>query len=113
MMPINIIRTAILRDEYIEYVKPHENYIRGPRPEGTHLTSFDGENYQRFRATLATEDEKLARDEEVDKLLGNHTERDIDSIYRQAWRKYQLFRAAKDGDISYEQFLEYGKPNGG
>ncbi|KAK3176628.1 hypothetical protein OEA41_007951 [Lepraria neglecta] len=97
MMPINIIRTAIPWDE----------------PEGTPLTSFDGENYQRFRATLATEDEKLARGEEADKLLDDHTERDVDSIYRQAWRKDQLFRAAKDGDISYEQFLEYDKPNDG
>ena len=45
IMPINIIRTAIPWDEYIEYVKSHENYIRGPRHEGTPLTSFDGENY--------------------------------------------------------------------
>ena len=113
MMPINFICTAIPWDEYIEYVKSHENHIRGPRHEGTSLTSFDGENYQCFRATLATEDEKLARDEEADKLLENYTERDIDSIYRQAWRKDQLFRAAKDGDINYEQFLEYDKPNDG
>lgn len=105
MMPITTIRSAIPYDEIIEYSKPHESYVRGPRPAGSALTMFDGEFYQQFRSTLATEDEKVLRDAEADKLLDTYTETDVDHIYCRAWREDQRSRAVRDGTISYEQFL--------
>ena len=110
MMPITTIRSAIPYDEIIEYSKPHESYVRGLRPAGSALTMFDGEFYQQFRSTLATEDEKVLSDAEADKLLDTDTESDVDRIYCRAWRDDQLFRAVRDGTISYEQFLGYNKP---
>ena len=98
--------TTLAREDKERYSKACDEYKKthAADADDTPTVPFNGPAYQRFRATLLTDEEKLENDRRVAQARQIYSDEQIERSYAFQWEEDEDFRAAKRGDISIEEF---------